>query len=145
MMKCFRALALAGACTLTAACGGSDNANLPAGTGGEGAYTGIPDDAEISLIGTEPFWGGTVEGDTFTYTTPENTEGTTIGVARFAGLGGLSFSGEMDGQAVDLVVTPTECSDEMSDRTYPFYATLQIGAEQRYGCAWLEGAEMGAP
>ena len=37
-----------------------------------------------------------------------------------------------------LAVTPGDCSDGMSDRTYPFVATLQVAGEQRNGCAWTE-------
>lgn len=130
---------------LLASCGQGENANVPGDTGDDSAYAGIAEDAVVVLNGTEPFWGGRIEGVTFTYTTPENIDGTRIAVSRFAGRGGLSFSGELDGQPVDLAVTPGDCSDGMSDRTYPFVATLQIGSEQRSGCASLAGDEPGEP
>lgn len=131
---------------LLAACGQGNNANVPGDTGDESAYAGIAENAVINLTGTEPFWGGTVEGGWFTYTTPENIDGKRLSVSRFAGRGGLSFSGILEGQQVDLAVTPGTCSDGMSDRTYPYVATLQIGGQQRYGCAWLDGEEpMGEP
>lgn len=94
-----------------------------------------PDEA-ISLVGTEPFWGGTVARGNFLYTTPEVEAGETIAVRRFAGNNGLGFSGTLRGTSVDLAITPGNCSDGMSDRTFPFVATLRIGAEQRSGCAW---------
>ena len=47
--------------------------------------------------------------------------------SRFAGRGGLSYSGTIDGRSFDMAVTPAECSDGMSDRTYPFVVTLRIG------------------
>lgn len=128
--------AMASALLLTA-CGSGNSANVPGDTNDGSAYSGIAEDAVIELNGTEPFWGGTVEGETFTYTTPENIDGVAIPVTRFAGRGGLSFSGQLDGQDVDLAITPAECSDGMSDRNYPFVATLQIGGEQRSGCADL--------
>lgn len=128
--------AMLGAILLTG-CGQGEGANVPGDTTDGSAYSGIPEDAVITLNGTEPFWGGTVARGSFTYTTPENIEGTPIAVTRFAGRGGLSFSGELDGQQVDLAITPGDCSDGMSDRTYPYNATLQIGREQRYGCASL--------
>ena len=40
--------------------------------------------------------------------------------------------------ASETVVTPGECSDGMSDRTYPFTVTLLLGEEQRTGCAWTD-------
>lgn len=92
----------------------------------------------IHLVGTEPFWGGTLDGATLTYTTPEDARGEAIAVKRFAGNNGLGFSGSLRGQPLDLAITPASCSDGMSDRTYPYAATLRIGGEQRSGCAWTD-------
>ncbi|HSG33186.1 MAG TPA: hypothetical protein VLA37_01530, partial [Sphingomonadaceae bacterium] len=77
-------------------------------------------------------------GTTLVYTTPENIDGTTIEVARFAGRGGLTFSGTYQGSNFDLLLTEGACSDGMSDRTYPFVATLSLGGEVRNGCAWSD-------
>ncbi|MEZ5749519.1 MAG: hypothetical protein R3D83_06400 [Caenibius sp.] len=99
-------------------------------------FAGIGAEEELRFAGTEPFWGGSVKGATLTFTTPENAEGTAITVTRFAGRGGLSFSGRLDGQGFDMMVTEGNCSDGMSGRAYPFAVTLRIGAEQRGGCAW---------
>lgn len=120
---------------LLAGCSSEPDANLPGNLQDERPFAGIAESEVLRLTGTEPFWGGEIKHGTFTYTTPENMEGQAIEVVRFAGRGGLSFSGELDGQAVDIAITPGECSDGMSDRTYPFVATLQIGDEQRNGCA----------
>lgn len=116
--------------------------------GGSEAAGGIATDAEtfngiganetISLVGTEPFWGGTVAGGQLTYTTPENHSGDAIAVRRFAGNNGLGFSGVVDGKPLDLAITPGECSDGMSDRLFPYHATLRIGEDQRSGCAYTE-------
>jgi uncharacterized membrane protein len=101
-------------------------------------YAGIGEQEVLRFTGTEPFWGGQVTAGTLTYSTPENIDGTQIAVERFAGRNGLSFSGTLDGANFVMAVTPGECSDGMSDRTYPFTVTLQVGAEQRQGCAWTE-------
>ena len=37
-----------------------------------------------------------------------------------------------------MTVTPLSCSDGMSDRTYPFTVTLEIGEETRNGCGWTD-------
>ena len=37
-----------------------------------------------------------------------------------------------------MTVTRLACSDGMSDRTYPFTVTLEIGDDKRNGCAWSE-------
>lgn len=135
----FKMIGILGASFILVSCGGEKAANVPGDTGDESAYSGIPEDAVIVVNGTEPFWGGRVAGGTFTYATPDNMDGVPIRVTRFAGRGGLSFSGQWDGRAVDLAITPGECSDGMSDRTYPYNATLQLGSEQRHGCASLDG------
>ncbi len=92
----------------------------------------------VHYTGTEPFWGGEVRGNSLTYSTPENVDGALLTVKRFPGRGGLSFSGELEGESFDLMVTPGQCSDGMSDRTYPFVATLQVAEDTRYGCAWTD-------
>ncbi|WAT19371.1 hypothetical protein OZN62_12180 [Aurantiacibacter sp. MUD11] len=127
-------LAVTAILTLAACQQGSDS-TVPGDASDTAAYAEIAEDELIRFTGTEPFWGGSVIGDRLTYSTPDNIDGTTIPVTRFAGRGGLSFSGALDGQAFDLAITPAECSDGMSDRIYPFVATLQIGSEHREGCA----------
>ena len=99
-------------------------------------YDGIGENEEVHFTGTEPFWGGQVAGRTLTYTTPENQSGEAIEVERFVGRGGISFSGLLAGKDFDMTVTPLECSDGMSDRTYPFTVTVKIGEETRNGCGW---------
>jgi len=106
-------------------------------------YSGIAADTLIRFVGTEPFWGGTVAGEQLTWSTPENSEGEQIVVTRFAGRGGLTFSGTLGGQPFDMAITPGECSDGMSDRTYPFTTTVRHGAQQLIGCAWREGDDIG--
>ena len=121
------------------------------GDGGEGgpspAFDGIAPEETVHFTGTEPFWGGAVANGSALYTTPENIDGTSFPVERFAGLNGVSFSGTLEGTSFDLMVTPGECSDGMSDRSYSFVATLMLGEEKREGCAWtdsqpFEGEEM---
>lgn len=92
----------------------------------------------IHYAGTEPFWGGAAGGGVATYSTPENPDGSEFPVERFAGNNGLGISGRLDGARFDLTITPGECSDGMSDRSYPYTATLLVGGEQRLGCAWTD-------
>ena len=66
-------------------------------------------------------------------------------MTRFAGNNGLAISGDPGTAAFDLSVTPGACSDGMSDRTYPFTATLLIGNEQRQGCAWTDSQPFTGP
>lgn len=94
--------------------------------------------ADITLLGTEPFWGIDItpdgEGFVARYSSPENLDGSQFAVSRFAGNNGIGFSGSLDGQAVQIALTPGQCSDGMSDRTYPYTATVALGDAVLYGC-----------
>jgi len=111
---------------------------LPGNTDDTAPYDGVAEDEVLRFTGTEPFWGGEVSGNTLTYSTPEEPDGVAIEVERFAGRGGISFSGRLDGAPFDMTVTPLRCSDGMSDRTYPFAVTLEVAQETRSGCAWSD-------
>lgn len=103
-------------------------------------FDGIAADETIWLSGTEPFWAFEIapdgEGYAATYSHPENIEGARFEVTRFAGNNGLGFSGDMEGEAVQIALTPDACSDGMSDRTYPFAATVAMGGDTLFGCAY---------
>jgi len=120
------------------ACQPGGETGVPGDTNDKDPYAGIAVDDVLHFTGTEPFWGGQATAGELTYTTPENIEGTAIAVERFAGRGGLSLSGELDGAAFDMMVTEGECSDGMSDRAYPFTVTLKLGGQTRFGCGWTD-------
>lgn len=113
--------------------GGDTTTGVPTQT-----FDGISAEETIYLTGTEPFWGGEITGSKAQYSTPENQDGPAFDVERFAGNNGLAFTGQIDGGNFDLTVTPGNCSDGMSDRSYPFTATLKVDDEQRNGCAWTD-------
>ncbi|NNC54061.1 MAG: hypothetical protein HKO08_13570 [Erythrobacter sp.] len=115
------------------------------GAGPTDAFDAIGAEETIYLTGTEPFWGGEIAGTQARYSTPEDPDGTTFSVERFAGNNGLGFTGAIEGSAFDLTVTPGECSDGMSDRTYPFTATVMMGGEQRNGCAYTDAQGFTGP
>lgn len=129
-----RALALAP--LLAAASCGSETGNPKPGD--VPVFDGIGESEVITALGNEPFWSARIEGAQLTYSTPDNIEGTAIAVTRFAGNGGLGISGTIDGAALQLALTPGACSDGMSDRTYPYGATLAIGDTTLSGCAYTD-------
>lgn len=130
---------------LLAACqsGGEGDGTLPGDAADSAPFADIAEGTLIRFAGTEPFWGGTIDGAMLTWSTPENIEGEKVQVSRFAGRGGLNFSGTLAGGALDMAITPGACSDGMSDQTYPFHATVTLGAQQLQGCAWREGDDLG--
>lgn len=87
------------------------------------------------LIGTEPFWGGTVGPDEIVYSTPDNQSGEPIAVTvRFEGDREI-YSGSLHGRPFVLTLTAGPCSDGMSDNVHAFTATLEVDGETRRGCA----------
>lgn len=102
-------------------------------------FAAIAPEETVHFTGTEPFWGGEVASGTLRFSTPDDIDGRTFPVERFAGNNGLSFAGTLEGKTFDLMVTPGRCSDGMSDRDYPLVATLKIGGDGvRSGCAWTD-------
>ena len=94
-----------------------------------------PEDA-VTLTGTEPFWTLAIAAGEGVWTTPDNQPGTRFAVQRFAGNNGLGFSGELDGRPLTATLTPGACSDGMSDRRFPFVATIALGGETLQGCGY---------
>jgi uncharacterized membrane protein len=124
----------------------SQQGALPGDSADRQPFAEIAASEAISFLGTEPFWSGQTSGTSLTYKTPEKEGGETIAVKRFAGRGGLSVTGMLAGASFDLTVTPGECSDGMSDRTYPYTATLKIGeTPTRLGCAWTDTKRFTGP
>jgi uncharacterized membrane protein len=131
-----RLVAAATAAVMLAACSAQEPGTIT--TEQAAAYDGIAPEEAITLAGTEPFWGITIANDVATYTTPENPKGSVFEVTRFAGNNGLGFSGKLDGAEVAITVTPGACTDGMSDRTYPFTATVKLGEANLAGCGYTD-------
>ena len=86
-------------------------------------------------FGTEPFWNVNVEGNTLTYTTPEDQAGVVMQGERHAVTGGVEVTGEHAGKAFILGVSEGMCSDGMSDNRYTLIATFRFGDVDYRGCA----------
>lgn len=116
-------------------------------------YDGIAPDETLTLGGTEPFWGVTVtprgdgsyEASVTTFAFPDETDAQRVTVSRFAGNNGLGFSGEFEGAPFVIAITPGDCSDGMSDRAYPFVATVQMGEAALRGCAYTSATPFAGP
>lgn len=91
--------------------------------------------ARYRFTGTEPFWGGTIDGSTILYRTPEDQSGKTVAATVTKQGAATRYSGTLDGQPFVLTLTAGTCSDGMSDTVYPLNAALTVHGEQRQGCA----------
>lgn len=92
----------------------------------------------VTLLGTEPFWNLKATGGEGVWTTPDNPSGTRLALTRFAGNGGLGLTGTLEGQPFTATLTPGQCSDGMSDRRFPFVATIALGGETLRGCGYTD-------
>ncbi len=124
------ALLLASACTPT-----QQDGVDPKGE----TFDAVAAEEAVTLVGTEPFWSLKVEGGEGVWTTPDNQPGTRFTIKRFPGNGGLGFTGTLDGQPLAATLTPGKCSDGMSDRSFPFVATIALGGETFEGCGYTTG------
>ena len=97
----------------------------------------------VRALGTEPFWSLELTGTEMVYTAAEPPEqrapqpdpavqGTTA-----------TYQAETaDGTDLRVTLIATECSDGMSDRTYPLTAMVKVGDEDLTGCAASTAAVM---
>jgi len=88
---------------------------------------------DLNLTGTEPFWGVQIRKDRITLTRPDHPDVTVPNP-------GVSVSGEAaswEAGQMSITLKPQRwCSDGMSDRQYPYAATVKVGTEVLKGCAY---------
>ncbi|WP_374598159.1 COG3650 family protein [Brevundimonas sp.] len=134
-------------CLAVAACSRSDDVEIKAA----GVATPPPTLAGVDLsqpvraLGTEPFWSLELNGTDMIYTSPEPGElRAPQPAAVVQGTVAMFEAAATDGQPMKVTLTATECSDGMSDRTYPLTAIVELGERTLTGCAASTAAIMSA-
>ncbi len=90
----------------------------------------------IRAIGTEPFWGARVEGRCVTYSHPDDQTGTRVWTNFAGSADNGTWTGSLYGRPFVMTTRPQAgCSDGMSDKRYPIAVSLNVGGEQKSGCA----------
>jgi uncharacterized membrane protein len=90
----------------------------------------------VRALGTEPFWSLDLTGTEMVYTTPEPPEQRAPRtVPLIQGTTATWETETADGIALRVTLIATECSDGMSDRTYPLTAMVRLGEQELTGCA----------
>jgi uncharacterized membrane protein len=95
----------------------------------------------VRALGTEPFWSVEITPDALIYTRVDQpmqrapNRGATVQgtVATYVTTTDLN-------EALNVVLIATECSDGMSDRTYPLTVKVEIGDDELSGCAAASSA-----
>ena len=97
---------------------------------------------EFRVVGTEPFWGMSVskrgivystpdsKPRSFPYTAPINAQGRPADLVRV-----YRLQGKPNTNNVLVINKVATCSDSMSDKQYPYSATLILDNTVREGCA----------
>lgn len=92
--------------------------------------------ADIRLIGTEPFWALKISADRMVLSRVGEPD---LAVAH-GGPSGQAGEAEWTGEGLTAKVVRQACSDGMSDRVYPYAATVQAGGQTLKGCGDAESA-----
>jgi uncharacterized membrane protein len=118
----------------------SEPASAPAPAAVSALLAGVDLGEPVQALGTEPFWSVEITPAAVTYSSPDGppimapnpgptVQGTTAAYKATAG-----------GQALEITLIATECSDGMSDRTYPLTAIVKLGDRTLNGCAASKAA-----
>ena len=90
----------------------------------------------VRALGTEPFWSVDLTGTELVYTTPEAPEQRAPRPEPVVQGTTATWEAETaDGTRLKVTLIATECSDGMSDRTYPLTAMVTVGDRALTGCA----------
>lgn len=99
----------------------------------------------VRALGTEPFWGVDITPEALVYSGVDRPEQRASNDGPVVQGTTAVFTGATPrGQALVVTLIATECSDGMSDRTYPLTARVEIGPEILNGCAASTSAIMSA-
>lgn len=90
----------------------------------------------VRLLGTEPFWAVEVTPQALVYSGVDRPEqrAANPGPTLTGAVATWEVRTDKDAE-LKIMLTATECSDGMSDRTYPLTARVQIAGETLTGCA----------
>ena len=100
------------------------------------ALAGVQLDQPVRVLGTEPFWGVDITPGRLSYSGVDRPEQTAPNPGPTVQGTTATWSATTSaGAPLEILLIATECSDGMSDRTYPLTARVQIAGETLNGCA----------
>ncbi|MNN40751.1 hypothetical protein D3C81_1548370 [compost metagenome] len=135
-MRLASLIAAATALAALTACSQPTAEKAPAAAAEARTLAGVDLDQPLRVLGTEPFWAVEITPAGLTYSGVDRPEQKAANPG--PALQGTVAVWTTETEAkVPLVVTlmATDCSDGMSDRTYPLTARVEVGDESLTGCA----------
>lgn len=129
-------LSAASAAVALTACSQPEADKTPAAPAQPRTLAGVDLDQPLRVLGTEPFWTVQITPTGLTYSGVDRPEQKAANPGP-ALQGTVAVWTTATEAQTPLVVTlmATDCSDGMSDRTYPLTAKVEIGGESLTGCA----------
>ena len=104
------------------------------------SLAGVDLNQPVQALGTEPFWGVEITASAITYTNPEGPPQTGANPGPTIQGTTAVYASTVGDQPIEITLIATECSDGMSDRTYPLTAMVKLGGETLNGCAGSRAA-----
>ena len=140
MLRIFRSPLIPVSCALALyGCNKRAERDVAAGAPGQGSSatsSRASDTLTFHVIGTEHFWGLDLGPSGIRFTTPEDTFGIRFPpVAADASGDTLHWMASVERATLDARVWPGTCSDGMSDRAWPYHATVHVDTIAYHGCA----------
>ena len=90
----------------------------------------------IHALGTEPFWSADLKGDRLTITRPDHPPLTARAkLKQLTANWAVWEARTADGRSLRFAAVSDDCSDGMSDRTYPLGVEIAFEGEILKGCA----------
>jgi uncharacterized membrane protein len=127
-----------------AACSPAEAPDRPDAPPGPAPVLGGVDLAQpVRVLGNEPFWAVEMTGTEMIYTASEPPERRAPQPGPVVRGTTANYETETaDGTPLRVTLVATECSDGMSDRTYPLTAMVKVGDLNLTGCAASSAAVM---
>ena len=137
-MRSFTALAAASGLLALGACsqGTTESSAPPADAPAPAVLAGIDLNQPLRAVGTEPFWGLDITPQTLSWSGVDQAVQTAANPGpEVQGTTAIWRTETRDKTLLVLTLIATECSDGMSDRTYPLTARVELGDQTFSGCA----------
>lgn len=139
-MRLASLIAAATALAALTACSQPTAEKAPAATEAR-TLAGVDLDQPLRVLGTEPFWAVEITPAGLTYSGVDRAEQKAANPGPVLQGTVAVWTTETEAKAPLVVtLTATDCSDGMSDRTYPLTAKVEIGGESLTGCAAASAA-----
>lgn len=135
-MRSFTTLVALSGLVLAACSQGETETSAPPAEAAPAVLAGVDLTRPLRAVGTEPFWGLEVTPQALNWSGIDQVVQTAANPGPGVQGTTATWRAETDkGALLVLTLIATECSDGMSDQTYPLTARVELGEQSFNGCA----------